>query len=425
MNLSEKQKKTFKLIEKGENCLILGRAGSGKSVFVDHLRENLENAVFCAPTGVAALNIKGSTINSVFQIPPHITETLEEFRGNSDSKLVLTKMETLVIDEISMVNASLFELMDQRLREVRGSDLPFGGVQLVFIGDLFQLPPVIKREVKDFFNENFGGVFFFDSNVYKQLKINNILFEDSFRQLDKKFIEFLDEVRVCSISQERLDMFNKKHVTDDIPEEAVILTTRIKKVDEYNKQMIDSIEGKEFQYGADFNIKKEKQKEFPGKDLLTLKVGARVMFVVNSSNGLYINGTLGTVMELKNDSIKVLIDGSKEAIFIKKYSWEMVKQVWNSKKKKIIDKGIGDIAQFPLIPAKSFTIHRSQGKTFGSVYIDTFEGTFDFGQMYVALSRVKSEDDVLLKKPIRKEELKQNKQINNFYNNFVSTQKKQ
>lgn len=404
--LSEEQEEYFRIINEGmTSAYITGKAGTGKSVllqyFVDHTTKNV---AVVAPTGVAALNVGGQTLHSFFRLPPELQD-FKNITVDYKTKELLRHIDTLVIDEVSMVRVDLMEAMNVKLQLARGSDLPFGGVQLVMFGDLFQLPPIVSDgQLNRYFDHNFGGVYFFHAPVFKIFDFEIFELNQIFRQEDEEFIEILNSIRVGDHSEVLLEKLNQRAV-EDLPSTGFItLAGHNSTVSRINHEKLSRLEGEEKTFDAKITGNLS-QSSFPTEKELRLKVGAQVMLLKNDKHkpSRWVNGTLGVVTKLTDDLIRVNIDGVEHTITID--SWDSVRYYYDHEKRKLEKEIVSSFIQFPLKLAWAITIHKSQGQTYQSVAVDLSAGAFATGQTYVALSRCQSLEGLYLLSPIKHEDI--------------------
>jgi ATP-dependent DNA helicase PIF1 len=402
--------------------LITGQAGTGKSVFIRYLCSEIKkNCVVVAPTGVAALNVGGQTIHSFFHFPPKPIDV--DAVQQVKNRTLYEKMNVLIIDEISMVRADMLDGIDMFLRKnSKDENLPFGGVQIVLIGDLFQLPPVIARQEEAAL---FGGVyaseFFFSAHCLHDCTMSFVEFTKVFRQSEARFLSLLSNVREGNELSKTIDEINDRCYTDlQLPSSKIpiILTCTNPSANRTNEFMLSKIKEKEHVFegvlNGRFAIEKEK---LPAPFFLKLKTGAQVMFTKNDYCKRWVNGTIGTVDKISEDSIIVSIParGDFFTFTVKKEVWECLKFVYDFDENKIKTETIGAYTQFPLTLAWAVTIHKSQGLTLDSAIIDLGAGAFAGGQVYVALSRCRSIDNIRLKRALRVEDVVINPVVKRFY----------
>jgi len=394
------------------NIFLTGKAGTGKTTFLHKLRmQSQKRMVVVAPTGVAAINAKGVTIHSFFQMPfgPILPDTdLNSSTGfnrkfNKTKINIIKSLDLLVIDEISMVRADLLDGIDKTLRRFKNRNLVFGGVQLLMIGDLQQLSPVIKEHEWRLLSPFYKNAFFFSSQSYQKCNPITIELKHIYRQDNPLFIDILNEIRDNRLSETSANELNKRYKPDFIPNENdgyISLTTHNNKASQTNKQELEKLKAKSKAYNA--VIKGNfPEHSYPNKEDLKLKVGAQVMFVKNDSSPekRYFNGKIGKVILLEDDEIVVNCPDDDFNIITKPELWENIKYTVDSDTKAISEDKIGSYTQMPLRLAWSITIHKSQGLTFEKAIIDA-EGAFAHGQTYVALSRCKSLEGLILKSKI-------------------------
>lgn len=406
IELGEEQKKIFEVLNSSmQSAYITGKAGTGKSVLLQYFVANSsKNVVVLAPTGVAALNVSGQTIHSFFKFS---WETQDPTKLTVGYKLkeLLRHVDTIVIDEVSMVRADLMEAINKKLQLARDNDEPFGGVQMVLFGDLYQLPPVVTDgELQRFFDHNYGGIYFFNSPTLQKLDYEKFELNKIYRQKDKKFIELLNQIRLGKVSENTLDEINSRVTA--LPEEGgyITLAGHNDTVTQINHTQLSKIEGKEMVYEAtisgDLN-----EKSYPTEKQLKLKVGAQVMLLRNDRQkpSRWVNGTLGIITQLSEEVIRVNINGVEHTV--PKDTWESVRYYYAPEERKLEKEVVNTFTQFPLRLAWAITIHKSQGQTYQTVAIDVSQRAFAHGQMYVALSRCQTLEGIYLKSPIKREDV--------------------
>jgi ATP-dependent DNA helicase PIF1 len=395
-----------------KNLFITGKAGTGKSTLLNYFRDTTKkNIVVLAPTGVAAVNVKGETIHSYFHFRPNISdEEVKNIAKKYINSEIYANLNTVVIDEVSMVRADLLDNVDLFLRVSRKIDRPFGGVQMVFIGDLFQLPPVVTGDEGSQFLFMYKSPYFFNSYAMAQMlsdKDNFCTFEleKIYRQTEDDFINLLNSIRNNSVTDKEIELINKRCSNEDLSdmENHIWIVSTNKQAEAINNMKLESLEAEKFQYYGNQNG------DFQDRDLPTdielwMKRSARVMFLNNDQEGRWINGTLGNVVDLDDDFISVKIDDGP-TVDVEKITWESYKSAFDQNSKTLKREVVGSFTQYPLKLAWAITIHKSQGKTFDKAIIDVGWGTFAHGQMYVALSRCTSLNGLILRKPVRKEHI--------------------
>ena len=396
--LNDQFQEIISLFEKSsKNIFITGKAGTGKSSLIRYLKNNTKkNLVLLAPTAIAALNINAKTIHSFFNFPFHIITT-EDIKKHYNKRLI-NKIDTMLIDEASMLRPDIMDAIDLTLQVTRENKQPFGGIQMVLVGDLYQLPPVITNDEIEIMSSLYpDGYFFFNSNVFKNISISKFELTKVYRQDDQKLINLLDKVRNASLDEDDLLSFNKRIVDRDwtVPEEVLTLSTNNSKVNSINASNLKNIDSKEYVYNADIE---GKYTGAPVDTELKIKVGAQVMLVKNGEN--WVNGTLAIIDSLSKDEIHIKI--KDEVYKLEKEKWE--KFEYKISNNKIIPSVSATFIQYPLKLAWAATIHKCQGQTFDKVMIDMDYGAFAHGQTYVALSRVVSLDGLFLRKPLQTED---------------------
>lgn len=402
-----------------KSVFLTGKAGTGKTTFLKSLPSfTSKRMAIVAPTGVAALNAGGVTIHSLFQLPftPFIPEGAdlsfvvkddggkpirEQYKMSTTKIKILRSLDLLVIDEISMVRSDLLDAVDDVLRHYRHSSLPFGGVQLLMIGDLYQLTPVIKEDEWRLIQNFYRSPYFFDSNALRKIDYVTVELTHIFRQQDETFISILNEIRTNSLTKESLDVLNSRVADiDDNSEGCIRLTTHNADANSINASKLEALDGESYHYSAEIKDNFPTYL-YPTEEDLVLKLGAQVMFIRNDSTPekLYYNGKIGKVVEIDANKIMVLCPGDYSPIEVKLDVWENIQYVVNSDTNEIEQNVIGEFHQYPLRLAWAITIHKSQGLTFDRAIVDV-HSAFAFGQVYVALSRCRSLQGLTLKTPI-------------------------
>jgi ATP-dependent DNA helicase PIF1 len=404
IKLGDEQQKLFNKLEKSDNHIfITGRAGTGKSVLLQFFKKNTnKQIVVVAPTGVAALNVGGQTIHSFFKIPPSFIAK-DSLKLDSRIEKILESLDTIVIDEISMVRADLMDAIDHLLRQARKTNIPFGGAQIVMFGDLYQLPPVVNDpELHKYFAENHGGFYFFNADVWQDETIEIYELENVYRQKDEDFKHILNSIREGQIDEEILETLNSRVLTE-FPKEAVTLATTNKAVNYINDTRLNLLPGRIFLYKASISGDLEPS-AYPTDQTLLLKVGSQIMLIKNDKEKRWVNGTIGIVESLTEEEIKVKINGVVYSVL--RETWSKIRYYFNKGTGKIEEEIVSSFTQFPIRLAWAITVHKSQGQTYDLAVVDMGGGAFAHGQTYVALSRCRTIEGLFLKRRIRQEDIK-------------------
>lgn len=406
------------LEETNRHFFITGKAGTGKSTLLQIFRKSTKKkVVVLSPTGLSALNVGGQTIHSFFGFP--ITPLTPGNIHRSKNQRMYQKLDAIIIDEISMVRADILDQISWFMR-VNGKSPgePFGGVQLIFFGDLFQLPPVVVgEEEKHRFKTEYESPYFFSSKEIREVDLEVFELRQVYRQTERRFLSLLDAVRTNEMDEELLEDINTRHKPNEPQEEGtIILTARNATADEINKKKMDELPTiSKTYYGTqtgDFNLKL-----LPVEMSLVLKVGAQVIFVKNDADRRFVNGTIGKVVELLPESVKVRIEDNEsgeKVIEIGPLAWETHRYSLDEKGN-FVAQVIGSYAQIPLKPAWAITIHKSQGQTFERCIIDIGKGAFEFGQTYVALSRCKTFEGLTLRNKLTPRDVFSDERIVEYY----------
>jgi hypothetical protein len=401
-----------------EQVFITGKAGTGKTTFLRDLREKLDRKmVVVAPTGVAAINAGGVTMHAFFQLPfgPYVPQVqtgwgvqseaadknslLANIRFTTEKRELLQSLDVLVIDEVSMLRADMLDATDQVLRHFRKKpDQPFGGVQVLLIGDLFQLPPVINAVEWDILRHHYNSPFFFDALVMQEKPPIVIEFMHIYRQRDAPFIDLLQAVREAKLSEKHQALLDERYIGNASPPDALMitLTTHNARADRINREELAKIDSASYLFEA--QVKGEfSDRSFPAEKDLQLKKGAQVMFLKNDKgeNRRYFNGKLATINDIKKDAIYVDLQDGLEPLEVKKEVWRNIRYAFDREKQEILEEELGTFTQYPLRLAWAITIHKSQGLTFDRSMVDA-EAAFAGGQVYVALSRLRTIEGLYL-----------------------------
>lgn len=409
LSLSREQHELFHQIEETKNhYLIQGQAGTGKSTFIKYLFEHSSKRIrILCPTAIAALNIGGVTIHSLFRLPLSDYIVKEQVEIKKKTINILKKTDIIVIDEISMVRPDIIDTMDYILKQARGDLSPFGGVQMVFVGDLCQLPPVIKQTTSHIFKQRYGITepYFFDAKSFKMAGFCFKEFKKVYRQSDDMLLKQLSNIREKKNINEALHLFNKaKFENEDDLKTAITITPYRLIADKINQMRLAHIPSDEKTYEAKAKGAFEKALDTPAPKSLTLKVGALVIFNKNNPPS-FINGSMGEVIDLQKEYLKVRLLQNNKIITVVKEIWQSFSYEYDAKTDTVIEKETGSFEQFPIQLGYALTIHKAQGKTLDKVIIDTNKGAFAHGQMYVALSRTRKFKDIHLTKDIKPQDI--------------------
>ncbi|MBO5205189.1 MAG: helix-turn-helix domain-containing protein [Prevotella sp.] len=413
MARNEELRRAWQIVEStGINIFLTGKAGTGKTTFLRTLKEKLpKRMIVVAPTGIAAVNAKGVTIHSFFQLPLSPFVPGSSFQGNQRSHFrfskqkinIIRSIDLLVIDEISMVRADLLDAVDDALRRFRRSRLPFGGVQLLMIGDLQQLAPVVKDDEWSMLSKYYDTMYFFGSHALRQTPYATIELKQVYRQSDERFLSILNKVRTNKVDAETLTLLNSRYIPNFQPPKGdsyIQLTTHNAKAHDINRMKLMMLPGQPYTFKA--TVEGEfPELSYPTDETLTLKVGAQVMFVKNDSSGghRYYNGMICTITRFTEDGFTVTDSDNGTEIEVGRETWENNRYVLNEETKEITEQLEGTFTQFPVKTAWAITIHKSQGLTFDRAIIDV-QWSFSHGQTYVALSRCKTLEGIVLSAPI-------------------------
>ena len=401
---NKQQLQAYDLIANTNSSFFLtGRAGTGKTTFLRNVQKMVDKQfITLAPTGVAAILAGGDTIHSFFGLPMDVCTPGTMGKMNEARILTLIHTDTIIIDEVSMVRCDIIDAIDYTMRKTLRSSLPFGGKQVIFVGDMFQLPPVLKRGAEgELMNDLYhtDDCFFYKADVIKRMRLVKIEFQKVYRQEDQDFLRILENVRLNKTTPEILMRLNER-VCHPTKEDGMVITLASlnKTADSINQKQLAEIEAEEYTYEGTVTGKFE-EKRFPVDLTLKLKVGAQVMFTRNDQQKRWVNGTIGTVTKLNKDEIQVTTDGGSTYV-VPNCSWESFSYEYDKEARKMKKEQTGTFTQYPLRLAWAITVHKSQGMTFDKLYLDLSRGMFAAGQLYVALSRVRSLDGLFLSRPI-------------------------
>lgn len=415
----------------GRSIFLTGKAGTGKTTFLKKIvAQSAKRPVVTAPTGVAAINAGGVTIHSFFQLPlsPFVPDAKvkNRFDFNREKRKIIASMDLLIIDEISMVRADLLDAIDAVLRRFRNRYLPFGGVQLLMIGDLAQLTPVVTPEDEQLLRPYYDTPYFFGSKALAQTDYVTIQLEQVYRQQDAGFVEILNHVRHGQLTQEDISRLNSRSVLpvmasthsahNESAPSAIRLTTHNATAERYNETQLAKLKSPAFTYKADVKGVFPEY-SYPTAEEMTLKVGTQVMFLKNDSAGRYYNGRIGHVTYLDGHHVQVLCDGDDEPVEVGPQEWENAKYTLDPDTRELKTEVQGTFSQLPLRLAWAITIHKSQGLTFEHAIIDANQ-SFAPGQVYVALSRCRTLEGLQLAAPINPRSIISDRRVES----YISTQ---
>ncbi len=427
--------KALQIIQHTRRSLFLtGKAGTGKSTFMRHIAATIKKKnIILAPTGIAAINAGGSTLHSFFKLPFHpLLPTDKRFSArnirktlkyNGEKTKLLREVELIIIDEISMVRADIIDFIDKVLR-IYNCNMrePFGGKQLLLVGDIYQLEPVIKEDERQMLRPFYPSCFFFDAHVFREMQLISVELKKVYRQRDKQFISLLDHIRTSHVSDSDLRLLNERVNASIATEEgrlSITLSGRRDTVDYINEKQLNTLPDQPTIFYGHI------EGEFPESSLptpieLEVKTGAQVLFIKNDKERRWVNGTLGTIIGLGDEADGIIYVRTEDGrdFDVEREIWSNVRYTFNEKEQKIEEEEIGSYRQFPLRLAWAITVHKSQGLTFNNVKIDFTGGVFAGGQTYVALSRCTSLQGISLQEPIRRENIFVRADVTNFARNY-------
>jgi ATP-dependent exoDNAse (exonuclease V) alpha subunit len=422
LQLSDDFNYALQRMETSDHLFVTGRAGTGKSTLLQIFRRSTQkNVVVVAPTGVAALNVSGQTIHSLFGFPPRLIMR-ENVKPSRRYARLFENLDTLIIDEISMVRADVMDAIDLALRLNRRSSEPFGGVQMILFGDLYQLPPIVSsQEEKLYFRQQYTSAYFFAADCFDTIDLEMIELRQVYRQDSRHFLRLLEAIRNATVDYDELESLNERHIPDFEPEEGynyLTLAARNATVNSINATKLAQLSAPEMLY---LGTTKGQFSEnlFPVPAALKVKVGAQVMTVRNDNDKKYVNGTIGTIVECKAESIVILTSESGKPVeFEVGYEeWDVIRYTATGtlEDTKIGTESLGKYKQIPVRLAWAVTIHKAQGKTFDRIIIDLGSGAFEHGQTYVALSRCRTLQGIVLRNPLTPRDVMVDPAVVEFY----------
>lgn len=422
--ITDEMREVIDMVQRGKNVFVTGKAGSGKSTLLTYLREEIlpEDCIYCSYTGVASLNIGGQTLHSFFGFLPNITmDHVKSPDYHPKTMKIMKIMKVLVIDEVSMVRADLLDIIDAALRRYGPKPgKPFGGVQLVMFGDLYQLPPIITGDEREFFDDHYGSEFFFDAHLFEKYDYHVFELTKVYRQKDAHLIEMLNAIRINEHTDSQINQLNELVDPDFQPADDdfyITMTSTKALAASINREKLSALKGRLYKTKARITGQFS-AKQFPTDEVLTFKVGAQIMLLNNDQNQYWANGTLAKILEVslnenqEVDQVKVQIASTGDEYWVEPHIWDVLRPRYFNER--LSYDVMGSFKQFPFRLSWALTIHKSQGKSFDKVVIDLTHDIFERGQLYVALSRCTSFEGMKLKSPIKSEHIMIDPRIKNY-----------
>jgi ATP-dependent DNA helicase PIF1 len=414
--ITQEMKTALSAIARGESpVFISGGAGTGKSTLLKLIREQANPTLaVLAPTGIAALNVRGVTIHSFFRFPPRLM-TQHEFRRSPTARDIYRQLSGIIIDEVSMVRADLLDAIDATLRVHLDPRLPFGGVQIVVMGDLSQLPPVLAgEELQQHFSKMYESRFFFDAQCLRFSDLRRYELTKTFRQMEQEFVATLNRLRTAAITMEDMQKLNSRVDAKAGNSHEITLTATRRLAEDINRKELDGLPGTERQFRAIITGAIDSS-EFPADETLRLKPGARIMMLQNNGD-IWQNGTLGTILEFGQfdgkEAVRVSLPNG--VFWLQRNTWEVIRYVRNPAGPGLKEDIVGTFVQFPLRLAWAVTVHKCQGMTFDRVYVNLDHQPFEHGQLYVALSRCRSLSGIRISRAVRTSDIKYHPRVSWF-----------
>jgi energy-coupling factor transporter ATP-binding protein EcfA2 len=404
--------------EKCQTLFVTGRAGTGKSTLIRFLSEKIPNCAVVAPTALAAINVQGSTIHSFFSIPPRTLNPDEAFEPRRRIVPVIEVLGALVIDEVSMVPPDLVDCISNTLKRVRRDSRPFGGVPVIFVGDLLQLPPVVSDpEVARYYSDRYRTPYFFSADIFRDTELIPIELTKVFRQTGREFVDMLDRIRLNENHRDAVAKINRDCYRDRLPDSSssLFLVPTNAAAKSINTRNLDTLEASLKVFDAIIEGRFDVQRDrFQAPHRLEIKEGAQIIFVKNNKP-YWVNGTLGRIAHIEDDRLRIELCGTANTVNVERAVWEKIQYKYDRDERRIVSTVAGSFKQFPIALGWAITIHKSQGMTLDSVRIDLGRGAFCSGQTYVALSRSRSLEGIRLDRPISMNDVKADEMILEFY----------